>query len=464
MIPWHRIYRHVRNWWLFDKLKSLYVFAFYNNPKLITQAGIIVHESRIDMSNLAMKMTGAASNQPSSPAHIDYEPASDIFVSPPKNTKTVSSPNINFIKAYQSYSIKERAVVDKAAKHAISRLKDDSDEFMVAAAINQYVYSYFTKKNWAGGNSAYEALTSAQGNCGGMTLSLAEMLHSRGIASRLAYGIGGEPAHSMVEATFSNGKSGLFDPYNGTLYVEKGSLEPVSIFDIKKKMRAGQVDTYFSIRTKDDNGKAIPMAAFEDVYSLDDKEDPAKRGLYYAERILGYKTLGVQNSGALDVIDINLKPGELIGHKEFSATAAEPKPWLKLGTHEYKNEDGSIDHLSWAYMLGYTGTGYRIQHMCYLNELEAGKTYKLTLYVVNGYRSPWEHTIKGDPAVITLKQVMPCGDSVAFPIANRVVDYHHFTPQIISTTCKATSEQACILVHGSGNITLCGIELSKGDE
>src|SRR3546814_691421 len=247
-----------------------------------------------------------------------------------------SQPFQDFERRFESYSAAQTAVIETHVQRALSGLSDDASEFDKAAAMNAYIYATVERKAFAGTGSRAQVLADRAGVCGGMVVSLAEMLHSVGIKSRLAYTIGGKAAHSMLEVYFSDGAQGLFDPYHGIAYYDAETKRPVSILSISEYISQGKAPVSYVQRA------ATPMRSFAETYAATD--EAGRTDYAYPDIFTHAEQRGIANSGFVNTIHIELRPGDLIGIRDWAASSDTPYPWTHLSL--WQSKPGY--YLSWA--------------------------------------------------------------------------------------------------------------------
>lgn len=250
--------------------------------------------------------------------------------------------------------------------------------FEKAAAICAYLYNYLERHNGATGNTAAEILNSKKAVCGGMTLSMRELLAEEGIESRYAFTYGRQAAHSMIEAKISSHGYALFDPYHGVAYCE----------DLKEKhLDIGKISAFF----KTDPSPLFYVKKIENFSQPQTLEEIYERSPSFERKDFEFPKIfldtdgwGVAHSGFLSHIDILLTPGTAHGMQNWETLPEEERtdrPWNALALLELSPNV----RLSWAYMLGFSGSGYIIQHNYFLQELVPSHRYRLELKIANAY-------------------------------------------------------------------------------
>lgn len=370
----------------------------------------------------------------------------------PKSPVNTVEPN--YIKRIRHYTNEERKFVEYQAKAAVKNLPAVADERLKAAAVNHYIYNFFTRQNWAGANNAYEALKSEVAVCGGMVITMSEMLYFLGIESRLSYAIGGHAAHSMVEAYFSDGTSAAYDPYNGVIYMDKETGKILSLFEAIEKTKSRETNLLYVKTQRNRNGSPIPMASLENGYTI---KNPGNRGRFTETMIAEFYNYGIQSSGFVDFIDIPLKPGDVLGEIEWSRENSRyPKPWLALGGLKGKDDR----YLSWAYILGFTGLGYRVQHLYKLENLEIGGKYSLNVYVANAYLSMYERYPAGALPSVTIEPVEAVNMAPGrYTLQKGGANLNNYKPQVLSYKFVAKDDKTTLIAHAAGNLVISAIEL-----
>lgn len=261
-----------------------------------------------------------------------------------------------FEKRYDKYSTEESKIIKLHVNKALSLLPSDVGELEIVAVINDYVYQYFVNKNNHGG--AAKLLKEGYAICGGSAVTMAEMLYSVNVKSRLAFliGIPNQGAHSLVEVYFKNGECGLFDPTFGIFWYDHENDKPVSIIKLLEDPKLSNVFLYKSIHKKREktNEEVIPAREFLQTY----QNKPSYKEKYYNPYLCFLKRSGggVAGEEYKTYVKIPMKPGSLYGNRVGSSE--EPSPFNKLAL--LKNQEGK--NISWAYMLGKTGR-YNISHI-----------------------------------------------------------------------------------------------------
>ncbi len=329
---------------------------------------------------------------------------------------------------------------------ALSGLPKSASDFEKAAAINAYIFLYLKRTNGATANSATEVLESGQAVCGGMTMAMREMLKYSKISSKYAFTFGGLAAHSMVEAKFSDGSSGLFDPYHGLLYFDAKKQVPVSLLKLEKFIAKNDTPIQYLDRSLDISSPLI----FKDIYS----ETPMTEivDFDFPEIFTKADGIGIANSGFVSFVNIDLKPGQSVGNKDWAEpTDTEPKPWSALSVWER----GEGDRLSWAYILGQINVGYIIQHTYTLTGLVPGQRYELLLKIANAYPNK-----NKDNLALTMHPVYPFGRSKYIDLQPRGYNgKKKYRPQLSSIKLIASKETMVVNVVASGDIVLQSSEL-----
>ncbi|MBI5740654.1 MAG: transglutaminase domain-containing protein [Nitrospirae bacterium] len=280
---------------------------------------------------------------------------------------------------FDKYSPEEKKVITTHVDKALSLIPPRSGELETAAAINDYVFQYFVNKDNLG--NAVKLLNEGHAICGGAAVTMAEMLYSVDIKSRLAFliGIPTQGAHSLVEVYFRDGTRGLFDPSFGIFWYDYENKKPVSIVDLLAEPELSDIFLYKTINAKrKKTDEAVkPYIGLSQTYQ--------NRKKYKEEYYDPYQCFSKRSGGGVSgeeyttYVKIPLGPGSSYGDKKGSS---ETTPWNKLAV--LQNKEG--EYISWAYMLGKTGD-YNITHVYRFAGLQPGDSYNLSLYYAKAYNA-----------------------------------------------------------------------------
>jgi hypothetical protein len=273
-----------------------------------------------------------------------------------------------------------------------------------------------------------------------MVASLAEMLYSIGIKSRYAFAVGGRKAHSMLQVYFSNNKEGLFDPFNGVIYIDRSNGTPISLSTVFNYLTKGSTAVLYARRKIEDPDG--PVLSSQYALSPDsDRPDYAFPGIFTEA-----KALGLANSGFSTTIQIVLSPHSMVGPANWVRSTDEPKPWTKLSLWRLS----SGEYLSWAYILGQSSLGYLVEHAYSLERLDIGTSYTLRIKIANAY-VPRGGAV-ANPA-ITLQPVVPFRPPAFVSLENRgYADGNEYVFQTAEISFVANSTTATIIAHATGTV------------
>lgn len=342
----------------------------------------------------------------------------------------------------------QRKILRDHLTRALAKLKPTASEFDRAAALNAYLHLTLVRTNGATAASSAQVLQSGQAVCGGMSLTLKDLLTEAGIRAEYAFTIGGHVAHSMVEAFFSDGLRGLFDPYHGVAYFDRNLGNPVSIVELRGYLGSGENPVMYVRRS----APVEPPFTLKSVYSETDMDN--RIDYDFEDLFTNIDGLGVANSGFLSHVNIALTPGECVGNPGWKApTEAEPRPWSRLST--WTRKEGG--RLSWAYLLGTISMGYLVHHVYTLTGLERGKQYKLLLKVSNAYMPK---DAKAPAPALTLHPILPFGQSKYVTLETRGYNpKHDYSPQRVGITLRAAKDTMIISAFATGDLVLQSAEL-----
>lgn len=340
-------------------------------------------------------------------------------------------------------------VVKQHLERALSGLSKAASAYDRAAALNAYVHLSLERANGSSAQTADEVLREGKAVCGGMALTLRELLSRIGLESEYAYTYGGLAAHSMVEVVFDAETSGLFDPYHGLAFYDNARNRPVSIHDIGQYAAKGMVPIYYVKRASGDD----TILTRETAYTSTDED--ARIDFQWPDLFTRADGLGLAHSGSASFSNIELRPGETLGAAEWcSPTNQEPKPWSLLAG--WRRRSGEF--MSWAYLLGESALGYRVEHAHGLSGLVPGRRYRLDLQIANSYWSPDERYFQ---PTVTLRMVQPFGPFSFTRLELRGYNAGKpYRPQVASLEFEASSETATVIGSATGEIVIQSISLS----
>ncbi len=336
---------------------------------------------------------------------------------------------------------------------AWANLPADSTSIERVAAINAYLFQYLVRKERSGDTRAVDILRGRGAVCGGMVLTMAEMLYAAGYKSKYAYLVGGKAAHSMLEVAYPNGMKHLFDPYHGVLYFHPGTQRPVSLQGIETYIQSKKSPAMYAQR-----GNFLSPTVVQPIASL------AKGYTSTPHRLLGgysfpgiftqARASGVANSGVATTIDIGLTPGQTIGATTWVPTPREPNPWTRLSLWR----DTPTTYLSWAYVLGNSSLGYKVQHELKMTRLRSGTNYTLEYFVVNAYPG------NTDTTELSMRLEGKNGNSTTLletSVSKKGYGRDgNVTPQVITFSFTATGNQMNFRLSGTGDFVMMGIRLN----
>mgnify|MGYP003676134948 CR=1 FL=1 len=344
------------------------------------------------------------------------------------------------------------AILDQHVKAALAGLKATASDYDKAAALNAYIHLKIQRASGATANSAEEVLDAGQAVCGGMAMALIEMLRAIGLGAEYAYTYGGAVAHSMVEVGFNDTDFGLFDPYHGVAYYSREEGRPLSIFDLE---HCAPVDPapIFYVRRSADPDKPLSRA---NAYSDTDEDN---RGDFdYPDIFSKADGAGRANSGFVNFVNLAMEPGDILGDPAWLfPDSRSPKPWSLLASWQYP----SGRYLSWAYLMGQTSLGYRIEHIYTLSKLVPGKLYRLKLWIAAAYSNKNGADIAPS---LTLHLAETDAKSFRMPLDQRGFPDESFKPQIANFEFFASSKTVTIIGSATGELVFQAIKLEADDD
>lgn len=353
---------------------------------------------------------------------------------------------------YSTYDSSEKSILSRHVAQAKIGLPPEPSEYEIAAAFNAYIYRNLKRADGASGKGTVDILTQGEAVCGGMVVTLAEMLYSVGIKSRFAFLVGGNAAHSMLEVSFNNNESGLFDPYHGIAYYDQERHHPVSITQVESYIDEKIMQPVLFVRKK-----AQPVFNTREYlaanYSTHDTENRVDYN--FSQIFKRAHAAGIANTGLYTTINIMLEPKQFVGVRSWNRSKGA-RPWTRIA--QWKLANG--EYLSWAYIMGQTSLGYVVEHVYTLKGLKVGKKYSLILIVANAYKNDQGRT--SGPA-ITLQPVAPFADATFEVLENRGFSDDTYSPQIVRHTFTATKTEMVVIGQGTGDFVLQGIGLDTLD-
>lgn len=346
------------------------------------------------------------------------------------------------------YSAEDREVLDSHIRTALDGLEDSGDPLVIALALNAYTFDHFKRVSFATGISGVDLLERGEAVCGGMAITIAEMLHASGITNRLAYLVGGGVAHSMVEARLTGDERVLLDPYHGLAYLDSTVTRgPLSLEQVTSAVAAGRKDivaVYDGHRT-DGNIFAAYVPLGHQV------RDMADYSLLSFEQAHG---AGVSHAGYVHRVVLDLEPGMTLGSTEWKPDSKWPRPWTELST--LTGQDG--EYISWAYQLGDNlSMGYRVRHTYRLSSLVAGNDYELAIHFAAAYAIP---EISETP-LLNIHRVDDRASGAHIDLGIVSPDLKVFDPHIARFTFTARHDVELFLAElsGIGTISAIGLQL-----
>jgi len=343
------------------------------------------------------------------------------------------------------------ALLDQHVQTALTGLKASASDYDKAAALNAYIHLKIQRTSGATASNADEVLEAGEAVCGGMAMALIEMLRAVGLPAEYAYTYGGSVAHSMVEVCFDDMVFGLFDPYHGVAYYSREKGRPLSIFDLEHEAPVDPAPIFYVRRAADLDKPLSRTNAYSDV-DEDDRDD-----FDYPNIFTKSNGAGRANSGFVNFVNIVLEPDDILGDPAWLLPdSRSPKPWSLLASWQYP----SGRYLSWAYLMGQTSLGYRIEHIYTLNNLVPGKLYRLKLWVAAAYSNK-----NGANIAPSLTLHMASRDSKSFrrPLDQRGYPDDSFKPQIASFAFYASGEGVTIIGSATGELVFQAIKLETDE-
>ncbi len=366
--------------------------------------------------------------------------------------QALSAPLQTWEVDWAGYTHAQRQLIQAKVRLALSRLPAHASDFSKAAALTSFVHQWVHRKGGQDTQDGYDVLVSRYAVCGGMTVTLAEMLLAAGIPSQHFFELGGtNPAHSMLEAQFRDGTRGILDPYYGVVYYDLKLQRPVGVADLPHYLASRAPCTlickqgnYGSVPAHDPPLRPMQTLLGSYRVATSDAHDNFSYPAVFthsAQWHLAYDGLPV-------IVNVPLKPGSLLGRTTWHPSAREPKPWSDLDSTTL---DGG-ESLSWAYVLGSNG-GVQVQHVYNLSHLIVGKQYRLTLAVANAGTLP---DLAPTPAV-TLQGAGQSEVSTLQPAFWQTGQ--PYQPQAVTLDFTAQARTATVQGSALGNLVLAGIDL-----
>ena len=346
------------------------------------------------------------------------------------------------------YSAEDRKVLDSHIRTALDGLEDSGDPLVIALALNAYTFDHFKRVSFATGISGVDLLERGEAVCGGMAITIAEMLHASDITNRLTYLVGGGVAHSMVEARLTGDERVLLDPYHGIAYLDsKVKHRPLSLEQVMSAVAAGRRDivAVYDGHRADGNIFAAYVPLGNQVREMTDYS------LLSFEQAHG---AGVSHAGYVHRVVLDLEPGMTLGSTEWKPDSKWPRPWTELST--LKGQDG--EYISWAYQLGDNlSMGYRVRHTYRLSSLVAGNDYELAIHFAAAYAIP---EISETP-LLNIHRVDDRANGSHIDIGIVSPDLKAFEPHVVLFTFTARHDVELFLAElsGIGTISAIGLQL-----
>ena len=405
----------------------------------------------------------------------DLKKGIKIITTSPSPTNTPSSPGDKTLLSpkyyheiiYNNYSQEEREYLLSHVQKALSGLSQNASEFEKAAAINDYVYQYLLLKS--NGGTAVSILKDGYAVCGGHGTSMIEMLYAIGIRSVEVYSIGPLSSHVMVEARFSDGSQGLFDPTFGVFYYNPNTKYPVSILEIKENPQFARDYSYHTQHLKHTQSTQ-PITPLTDVFSIYNKE--VVEGAY--NYLTQADDIGLTETGFVTYRKISLKPSQVIGDPAWRPDQKEEPRDKLLGYPELKDEQGNpINHWWLDWMGNHPSEGITVAHLYELHNLKPDSTYTFTLHIAlatapSEFPASPSKTWPEDKLGITIKPMqpfqpadMPYEGSKFIELNSFPYSRDNFTPQKIDYVFRASQEEMSLLYTVNGYIRIYAMELQE---
>jgi len=345
---------------------------------------IIVSLTFSNITTLSLAITSKENNHENLPQEIQQHSPNNLQQELQKKYQNLQLKHgeiQNFEIVYDNYSVDEKSIIEYHVNKSLSHLKSRDSELEIVAAINDYLYQFFILKDILGKGGA-DFLKDGHSICGGHAVTMAEMLYSLGIKSKLAYliGIPEQGAHSLLEVYFSDGSQGLFDSTFGVFWYNYDQHQPISIFTLAKKPQLSNLYLYKTIHNKR-NTLQQPIQPFYSIKS-NYKNRKNYREPYYDPytSFLVRQGAGVGSGEHQVFVDISMPVDSVYGenYSQHKVDNSLP-PWQKLSTLQ----DQTGQYISWLYMLGtIPSLGNNVAHIYQFNNLELGKKYELKIYYV----------------------------------------------------------------------------------
>ncbi|WP_161539353.1 transglutaminase-like domain-containing protein [Hyphobacterium indicum] len=344
------------------------------------------------------------------------------------------------------------STVSSHVEKALAGLKSSASLYDRAAALNAYVHLTIERISGSTANNASEVLQSGAAVCGGMAMTLREMLRKIGLHAEYAYTYGGAVAHSMVEVSFTEDVHGLFDPYHGVAYYSHEEGRPLSIFDLEQKAPVDP-EPIFYVRRSANRNEPLSRA---NVYS--DHDEDGRSDFNYPAIFSEADGVGRANSGFVSFVNIHLEPGDILGDPAWMLPdSISPNPWSVLASWQYP----SGRYLSWAYLMGQTSLGYRVEHLYTLRKLVPGRLYRLRLWIASAYSNKNGANIA--PA-LTLHLTEQNAKSFRMALKEKGYPSETFKPQTVDFAFYAGRDTLTIIGSATGELVLQAIKLEPEEE
>jgi Transglutaminase-like superfamily len=342
--------------------------------------------------------------------------------------------------------------LDHHVQAALCGLSAKASAYDKVAALNAYIHLTIKRTSGATASNSEEVFDAGEAVCGGMAMALIDMVRSIGMDAEYAYTYGGAVAHSMVEVAFGDSVYGLFDPYHGLAYYSHEEGRPLSIFDLEHNPRVDPPPIAY-VRQSVEPGTPLTRA---NAYSDTDEDD---RGDFsYPDIFAKADGAGRANSGFVSFVNVQLESGDILGDPAWLfPDSRSPKPWSLLASWQYP----SGRYLSWAYLLGQTSLGYRIEHIYTMRNLVPGKLYRLKLWIAAAYSN--KNGVGIAPS-LTLHLTENKAKSFRMSLSERGYPDEAFKPQVASFAFYAAREMLTIIGSATGELALQAIKLETDED
>lgn len=373
------------------------------------------------------------------PVHVD-EPT----------IRPAREPQPAHVQRVADYSPEDREFLDSHIRAALEGHASQRDPQIISLLMNAYIFDHFTRKPYASGSSGVDLLRKGEAVCGGMVITLAEMLHAQKINCRLAYLVGGDVAHSMLEVQLPNDQNLLLDPYHGVAYLDqREDMRPMSLIQVRLAVADGRTDiamVYNGNRTGND---------VLSWYVPHGQQDRPMSDYELASFIRAHGA-GLAHGGYVHRVVIELEPGTIHGSIGWTPGGEWPRPWTQIAVLQDENDQ----YISWAHQLGDNlSMGYRIRHTYRMHDLVPGQKYDLEVHFASAYTNP---TIS-KTAVLNIHRAGDRKSGAHYDLGIVSPNLDAFEPHIIRHTFTARSEEETLLAELSGIGTICAISLQVSE-